>query len=303
MHRRGRRDFVLGTLATVPGLSLLSACSRGPLVTEPPGPAIVREASRVRLAAIGDYGAEGEDAAAVAHLVRRFDPDGVITMGDNNYPHGRENTLDDNVGRYYHDFIGAYTGRHGAGSDVPRFFPSLGNHDWRAPEVAPFRAYFSLPGIERYYDVRWGPVHLFALDSDTAEPDGCAVDSAQARWLQQGLAASPCPWRIVYFHHAPYSSSLHGSSSHMQWPFFQWGATLVLAGHDHTYERIERDGGVYIVNGLGGHPTRYSFRSPVPESRVRFRDDHGAMRIDASYERLEVAFVTTTGKVIDEISR
>lgn len=299
--RSGRRRFVLGTLAGIPSAAI--ACHRGPLVTEPPGPAIVREASRVRLAAIGDYGIEGEEAASVAALVRELDPDGVLTLGDNNYPAGRESTLDDNVGRYYHDFIGGYAGRHGSGADVPRFFPSLGNHDWRAPEVAPFRSYFSLPGIERYYDVRWGPVHLFALDSDDAEPDGCAVDSAQARWLQQGLAASPAPWRVVYFHHPPYSSGMHGSSEHMRWPFFEWGATIVLSGHDHNYERIETDGGVYIVNGLGGHPTRYPFRRAIPESRMRFRDDHGAMRIEASYDRLEVAFVTRDGRVIDEIAR
>jgi tartrate-resistant acid phosphatase type 5 len=300
IDREARRRFLLGTLASVPALS---ACARGPLVSEPPGPAIVHEADRVRLAAIGDYGVEGDEAADVAALVRRFDPDAVLTLGDNNYPAGRESTLDDNVGRYYHDFIGGYMGRHGAGSDTPRFFPSLGNHDWRTPEVAPFRRYFSLPGIERYYDVRWGPVHLFALDSDTEEPDGCAIDSVQAMWLEEKLATSPAPWRIVYFHHPPYSSGMHGSSAHMRWPFFQWGATLVLAGHDHTYERIETDGGVYIVNGLGGHPNRYPFRSPIPESRMRFRDDHGAMRIDASYERLEVAFVTRAGKVIDEIRR
>ena len=55
------------------------------------------------------------------------------------------------------------------------------------------------------------------------------------------LAASTAPWKIVYMHHPPYSSSQHGSTPGMQWPFENWGASLVLTGHDHTYERILRD--------------------------------------------------------------
>jgi tartrate-resistant acid phosphatase type 5 len=301
--RRGthptRRDLLVGAGASLSTLSLLGCSSLD--TAEPEGPAVVREASRVRLAAIGDYGSAGPDAASVAELVRGFDPDFVITLGDNNYPHGRATTLDDNVGQYYHDFIAGYVGRYGAGADVARFFPALGNHDWRTPAVAPYRDYFQLPGNERYYDVRWGPVHLFALDSDTEEPDGHEAGSVQAMWLKTRLSESTAPWRIVYFHHPPWSSGRHGSSAHMQWPFFQWGASVVLAGHDHVYERIEHEGGLYLVNGLGGHPSRYSFGAPVPGSKLRFNEDHGAMRIDASATSLELQFVTRAGTVIDEI--
>lgn len=298
--RPTRRRFILGAGAGV-GVCGVVGCHAFDMA-EPDGPPIVREASRVRFAAIGDYGLAGPEVADVAELVRGFDPDFVITLGDNNYPHGRATTLDENVGQYYHDFISSYPGRFGSGADVSRFFPALGNHDWRTPVVAPYREYFSLPGNERYYDVRWGPVHLFALDSDTEEPDGTDGASAQAIWLRDGLARSPAPWRIVYFHHPPYSSGRHGPNRHMQWPFFQWGATLVLSGHDHTYERIEHEGGLYVVNGLGGHPNRYEFRAPQPGSKVRFNDDHGAMRIEASARALELQFVTRSGDVIDTVS-
>lgn len=88
----------------------------------------------------------------------------------------------------------------------------------------------------------------------------------------------------------------------MRWPFFDWGATVVLAGHDHTYERIEHAGGLYLVNGLGGHPRRYSFRDPVEGSKLRFNADHGAMRIEATAKALELAFVTRAGTVIDRVT-
>jgi tartrate-resistant acid phosphatase type 5 len=255
--------------------------------------------TQVRFAVIGDYGLAGPDEAAVARLVESWSPEMIVTLGDNNYDHGGESTLDENVGQYYHAFIAPYTGQYGSGSSENRFFPSLGNHDWRTHNAWPYLEYFTLPGNERYYDFVWGPVHLFALDSDSHEPDGTSADSTQAQWLQGRLAASKSPWQIVYMHHPPYSSGDHGSTSRMQWPFAEWGVDVVLAGHDHDYERIERDGIVYFVNGLGGNPERYAFRTTVPGSEVQHNQEHGAMQVVATAERLELQFVTASGREID----
>jgi hypothetical protein len=136
-------------------------------------------------------------------------------------------------------------------------------------------------------------VHFFALDSDSRESDGVSSSSVQAQWLEPRLEASESPWQIVYFHHAPYSSGLHGSTDWMQWPFAGWGAEAVLTGHDHTYERIFRDEIVYFVNGLGGGAI-YDFRLfPVEGSQVRYNDDYGAMLVEAT--RL-VTFQFLTGR-------
>ncbi len=257
----------------------------------------------VRFAVIGDYGQAGPAAEAVARLVRSWAPDFIVTTGDNNYPRGEAQTIDENIGRYYHMFIAPYRGRYGPGADRPRFFPALGNHDWATAQAAPYLDYFTLPGNERYYEVRWGPVQLFVLDSDPREPDGIMVNSRQARWLRERLQVSDAPWRLVVLHHPPYSSSLHGSTQALQWPFAAWGATAVLAGHDHVYERIERDGVLYFVNGLGGHPARYPFRDPIPGSRVRYRDQHGAMRVEADPCRITFEFITVDGRRIDWVAR
>jgi len=258
-----------------------------------------REATQTTFAIIGDYGEAGAAAAAVAGLVRSWQPDFIATTGDNNYPDGMADTIDANVGQYYHEYIGAYVGSYGEGSADNRFFPTLGNHDWRTHDLAPYLDYFALPGNERYYAVSWGPVDLFMLDSDQAEPDGVDVGSAQARWLRDALAASTAPWQLVLLHHAPYSSGSHGSTRALQWPFARWGADAVIAGHDHDYERVERDGIVYLVNGLGGHGKRYQFTTPVPGSALRFNEMHGAMRVQATVQELRFEFIRVDGRVVD----
>src|SRR5262245_8735283 len=208
-------------------------------------------AQTLRFAVIGDYGSGTSSERDVANLVSSWTPDLIITVGDNNYPDGAASTIDANIGQFYHSFIYPYTGSYGAGANVNRFFPSLGNHDWIASGAAPYLDYFSLPNNERYYDFVRGTVHFFAIDSDTHEPSGTSSTSTQGNWLRTRLASSTAKWKIVYFHHAAYSSGEHGSSTWMQWPFQQWGATAVLSGHDHAYERVLINGFPYFVNGLG----------------------------------------------------
>ncbi len=186
-------------------------------------------------------------------------------------------TIDVNVGQYFSSYIGSYAGAYGPGSTANRFFPALGNHDFSdGGGLGAYLAYFTLPetgaldtstsGNERYYDFVRGPVHFFAIDSDANEADGRDSTSTQARWLKARLAASTSPWRVVYFHHAPYSSGLHGSVLAMRWPFEDWGADAVFAGHDHVYERLladqNKDGKAipYFTTGAGGRACTTSGR-------------------------------------------
>lgn len=258
-------------------------------------------APQVRFAVIGDYGMEGEPAGAVAALVASWAPDFVATLGDNNYPNGEAATIDRNVGQYYSQFIAPYRGAFGPGAAENRFWPVLGNHDW-VSGTEPYLAYFTLPGNGRYYSLQRGPVGLFALDSMPGEPDGITADSAQAAWLQAELAASDARWKVVIFHHAPYSSGHNGSSDWMRWPFAAWGAQLVLAGHDHTYERVHAEGITYVVNGLGGGARYARGFSAVEGSQVFFNADHGAMLVEADTTSLRASFVTRAGQTVDSFS-
>ncbi|MCA9158884.1 MAG: metallophosphoesterase [Planctomycetales bacterium] len=243
-------------------------------------------------AVIGDYGSSGAGEQAVANMVKAWNPQQILTLGDNNYEVGSAATIDANIGQYFHDYIGNYQGSYGAGSPTNRFFPVLGNHDWQTPGAQPYFDYFTLPGNERYYDFVLDNVHFFALDSDPQEPDGITSSSVQALWLRDGLANSQETFNVVYFHHAPYTS---GNATYaMQWPFKQWGADAVLAGHQHQYERLSVDGLPYFVNGLGGAEI-VPFGSTAAGSQVRYNADFGAMRLTTGSTTLQFEFLSIGG--------
>jgi len=243
-------------------------------------------------AVIGDYGSGDGFEQAVAQLVTSWNPDLIITTGDNNYPLGGSDTIDANIGQFYHDYIGNYQGEFGSGSpDVNRFFPSMGNHDWYSDNGNPYLDYFDLPGNERYYQFSWQDIDFFVLDSSWSEPDGFLSGSTQ----------STAAWQIVYFHHSPYTSGYHLSSTWMRWHFAEWGADMVLSGHSHVYERLNVSGIPYIVNGLGGG-TIYDFIDILPESLVRYNQEYGALQVEVSPTHLTGIFMNISGEIIDEFT-
>src|SRR5215212_4305264 len=154
-------------------LLLLSPLALGGLAFGAPGvlPVTTASVTSARFAVIGDYGWAGQAALDVSNLVRSWNPDFIITTGDNNYDNGAASTIDPNIGQYYHDFIFPYTGTYGPGAPFNKFFPALGNHDWNTAGATPYLSFFTLPNNERYYDFASGPVHLYSIDSDGHEPD------------------------------------------------------------------------------------------------------------------------------------
>ena len=251
-----------------------------------------------KFAVIGDYGKAGTNELNVSNLVKSWNPEFVITVGDNNYELGEQITIDANIGQYYRQFIFPYTGGYGTGDTVNRFFPSLGNHDWYAVNATPYLNYFSLPGNERYYDFVKGNIHFFVVDSDPNEPDGVDSNSVQGNWLKNSLAASSQKYNLVYFHHPPYSSGQHGNNPYMNWPFKKWGADAVLCGHDHTYERIILNEFPYIINGLGGK-SLYTFNTPVAGSVVRYNSNYGAMLVNSYADSVVFKFYSVTPTLRD----
>ena len=265
----------------------------------------IGESGPFTFAILGDFGHDGPEEANVAALVDSWSPALIITGGDNNYPDGEASTIEDNIGKYFSNYIYPYVGIHGSTATMNRFYPSLGNHDWHTISCSgdvcsgAHFDYFKLPGNERYFEFVWGDVHFFAVDSDSDEPAGATPTSDQAEWLEERMTASSATWKIVYFHHASYSSSAnHGSTTRMQWPFADWGADAVVTGHDHTYERIHQEGIVYFVNGLGGRSI-YSPGPPIEGSAIQYNDDYGAMRAMADSVSLTFEFRTWSDSLVD----
>ena len=271
-----------------------------PTETSTPQPTNTPTPRPLVFAAIGDYGGANKGAADVANLIQSWQPEFIITLGDNNYPVGAADHIDAAIGQYFHQYIFPYRGSFGEGADINRFFPTLGNHDTMTDNGQPYFDYFTLPGNERYYDFEWGPVHFFALNDLGTEPDGASSSSIQGKWLKAGLAASTSAWNIVYMHFPPYSSGMHGSTEWVRWPYGAWGADAVLAGHDHTYERLWVDGVTYFVNGMGGYAL-YDFVNILDSSQARYNADYGAMRMEATNEHLLFQFINRSNELIDQV--
>lgn len=198
----------------------------------------------IRFLAFGDSGGGGPDQLALRDQMFGFPYDFMIHTGDLAYDNGTIDQLEDNVFGVYAELL-----------ENLALFPAAGNHDHETMGGAPFRDVFALPGggDEHWYSYDWGRIHFAALDTE-------ADYQTQAAWLEADLAASTAPWKILYMHRPPYSSGLHGSDLALRSaiaPIAQrHHVQLVLAGHDHDYERMVPQNGVaYVVTGGGGRGT------------------------------------------------
>ena len=238
------------------------------------------------VAVIGDYGAGSDGQREVADLVASARPRAVVSVGDNVY--------DD---RGYQALVGDYYGPWVASEDL---IPAVGNHD-HEEGIAAFDAYFSYLDGRHVYSAGRAGMRFFVLDSTTALDSPTSM-KRQRDWLKRSLLASRARWKVVVLHHAPYSSSdQHGSTAEFQWPFADWGADLVLSGHDHLYERIVTDGTTYVVDGSGGKDL-YGFGDAVAGSRVRYNDDFGALFLTASDRALVGEFWSVGGVRVDRFA-
>ncbi|HYO11048.1 MAG TPA: fibronectin type III domain-containing protein [Tepidisphaeraceae bacterium] len=246
-------------------------------------------------AVIGDM-AETSGFDSVAAMIKSWNPAHIISAGDNN--NNDDADLEGTVGRQFHSYISPYLGDEGPGSTTGnRFWPVLGNHDWDGG-VSNYTSYFTLPGNERYYNVRLGEVEFFMLDSDPREPSGTSPTSTQGTWLRNSLAASTAAWQVVVFHHAAYSSADAPDNTWMRWPFKEWGADVAFSGHDHLYERLNVNGMPFFTNGVGG-ANIVSFGTTDPNSQFRYNATHGAIRMEASDAQLVFQLFNKNGTLID----
>lgn len=260
----------------------------------------------LKIAVIGDFGFDalkgGDKELALSQLVKGWKPDYVFTVGDNNYPSGEMSTIDQNIGKYFSEYIYPYQGKYPSrvSEDKNRFFPALGNHDWNCKGCVenkrpfPHLDYFQLPGNERWYDVVLSQdVHAFVLDSDPR-----IFSKEQEIWLKSALQKSNAKFKLVFLHHPPYSSGLHGNQKHVQLPYKQWGASAVFAGHDHMYERIEHEGLPYFVVGNGAKDL-YPIKAKLSHSQYLENKSLGAVLLRAKDGVLTVESMTLHNKIID----
>ncbi|HJQ83203.1 MAG TPA: metallophosphoesterase [Candidatus Binatia bacterium] len=244
----------------------------------------------VRFAVIGDTGTGAEPQYRVARLMAEyraeFPFEFVLMLGDNIY--GRE-TPDD----MRRKFELPYAPLLGAGV---KFFASLGNHD----EVSQrFYGPFNMNG-DRFYTFRSTrqSVRFFALDSNYMSAD-------QLRWLDAELARSDEKWKICFFHHPLYTSGAKNGPSvalreELEPIFVRHRVSVVFSGHEHVYERVRPQKGIYyFVAGGGGKLSRGILR---PEQRITVRGfdrGHHFMLVEIVGDELFFQAVSETGETVD----
>lgn len=249
-----------------------------------------------RFAVIGDYRGGDTNAYKVSQLVKSWNPDFIVTTGDNFSQ--AQGTIDFQVGKFYNEFIFPYSGAYGTGDTVNRFFPAIGNHDVEGTGLIEYQTYFTLPGNERYYDFVKGDCHFFILNSDYTETDGNTSTSLQGLWLQNLLAASVSKFKFVILHHPPFTSGAHGSSLFARWPYKQWGASAVFAGHDHDYERLLIDSFPYFVCAAGGAALYTTFTN-YPGTQHFYAENFGALLVDTYSDSLLLSYYNIEDSLID----
>lgn len=286
-----RRMLILTIAALIAG-----ACKASDRRTAPPA-ANVTTVSHDTVVLVGagdiaDCGSDGDEQTA--NLLDSI-PGTVFTAGDNAYDSGTDS-----------EFARCYApswGRHKA-----RTRPSPGNHDYRSHNGGPYFAYYGLQAGEAgrgYYSYGLGAWHIISLNSNISMKAG----SPQEQWLRADLAANRTPCVLAYWHHPRFSSGTeHGSdqSSQPLWQaLYEFGADVVLAGHEHNYERFapQTPTGVAdsarglreFVVGTGG-ADHYPFGAPIANSEVRNGETWGVLKLTLEPESYRWRFFPVRGK-------
>jgi acid phosphatase type 7 len=249
--------------------------------------------------AAGDIAAcDQERDSAVAALIA--DREGTVaTLGDNVYPSGSDET-----------YASCYDPAWGGFRDRTR--PAIGNHDIESEGGAAYFRYFGAAAGtagEGWYGYDLGAWHVIALNSNCQSVD-CDAGSPQHEWLVADLAANDSDCTLAYWHHPRFSSGPHGDSPSVAalWEALDVAdADLVLAGHDHLYERFapqDPDGVAdpaglrQITVGTGGEDL-YEVERDTPNSELTIDDEFGVLVLTLRSDSYEWSFVTTDGSVAD----
>ncbi|MCB9649889.1 MAG: metallophosphoesterase [Deltaproteobacteria bacterium] len=147
------------------------------------------------------------------------------------------------------------------------------------------------------FRVRVGPMLIVSLNSNVS----MSAQSQQLRFLRDVSARDPdARFRVAAMHHGPASSGAHGKhrdAADMIAAFKETGVTLSLAGHDHLYERIARDGITYVVSGGGGAPL-YQRRHLEPGSEA-FASTYNWTKVTVEGDALALESRSLEGAVLD----
>jgi acid phosphatase type 7 len=284
------------------------------------GQSLMAEASQCRFrTAPGDrfsflsFGDSGSDSAEQQTLAQMMAAEPAISMvvhvGDMAYPDGT-----------FEQFEDAYFGVNAPLMRRVPFFTAPGNHEYMTDSAAPYLAGVATPAcgvpaadLGRYYSFDWGNAHFVAVDSNLLATSSAA---GMLAWLDADLAATNRHWRIVFLHHTPYPTGFHlgdpicAAVQQLVNPIVErHGVQLVLAGHEHGYERTYplaggqivgsySPGTTYVVTGGGGGALESVGFSP--QTAISVQAFH-YLRVDVDGHELTLSAIGIDGSQIDQV--
>ena len=240
-------------------------------------------------------------------LLLRMDLTQILAPGDLQYEDGKlwkfEQSFDQSWGRL---------------KELIR--PVPGNHEYRDPGAAGYFDYFNGAGVRTgpagdrasgLYSFDLGGWHVIALNSECEHIGGCHAGSGQEQWLRADLAAHPAACTLAFWHRPRFSSGHHGEAERMSplWrALYEWNADLVLAGHEHFYERFapqNADGGFDPARGLRqftvgmGGRSHHGFSGAAPNSELRDNRTTGVLALTLRQGGYDWALVAVSGRITD----
>jgi hypothetical protein len=260
----------------------------GSHVSSPVKLTLPMKSGSVRFAVIGDTGTGSDKQQEVADMMVKYKQvfpfEFVLLMGDNLYSGESAQDYKTKFENVYKRLL----------DDKVKFYASLGNHDESNQR---FYEFFNMNG-EEYYRFTKGNVSLYALNSNY-------MDKKQLKWLEGELSKDTNQWKICFFHHPPYSSGgKHGSSTELREIvepiFLKYGVNAVFAGHEHFYERIKPQKGIYyFISGAGGKLRSGDVKKGSPLTEKAYDKDMSFMILEVVGNQLHFQVISRTGETVD----
>jgi predicted MPP superfamily phosphohydrolase len=242
----------------------------------------------VRFAVIGDMGTgdapQYQTAQKMIDSRVAFPYDFVIMLGDNIYGGSKSKDFEQKFQVPYKPLLDA---------GVP-FYACLGNHD--NPNERLYKP-FNMNG-ESYYTYKKGNVRFFVLDSNYMDPK-------QLAWLESQLKSSTSSdWKICYFHHPLYSSGrFHGPATDVRQVLepllIKYGVNVVFSGHEHVYERVHPQHGIYYFTEGSSGELRPNNLNKTAITDKGFDTDRTFMLVEIAGANMYFQTLSRVGAVID----
>jgi hypothetical protein len=236
--------------------------------------------------------------AATAQLVADMNPTAVFPLGDNQY---EDATLA--------EFHASWELSWGQFNNITR--PVIGNHEYQTPDAVDHFTYFGAAAgdpSEGYFSFDVGTWHFIALNSNCNEIGGCAAGSAQETWLREDLAANAGRCIIAGWHHPLFSTRGPATEPQMH-DIYQdlddYGASLILVGHTHFYERYAHQTADGVLNpssprqiivGNGGKSLQTRGATVQPNLEVCNYQTYGVLKLTLNARSVDWELVPETGE-------